>query len=480
MSSNIDIRNIVETLTPDEGVVSFREFVLGEDYCNAKGIYSFWLDEMGTLTDPIELIIDGSLGGKCQRGDTYVVANNGIRQLKDLVTHKEPDTSKETTHLLFVEGKEEATSHTYYSGVKATRKFMMTDGTEFECSLHHPFKVWRCPKFEWVQAKDIKEGDLFKVDLSPLKLRPFEPTVIKWNRNYNHNLRTISTKIDVRFGYFLGLMAGDGCYTGANISFCSLDVELSSWVSKYTGRKIRVDVKRNGLQTVRMDFLKPFFKKLGVLGQNSDTKTVPQVILDAPFPVQVAFVRGLMDTDGYVDDRHVGIDLNSKELLRFVKAVLNGLGVHSWFTSERGKSYRFIIEEKVDLSFLFSLDRKRDRLRKQGKRTDYSRGKNHILLPGLREYLDDERRRLGIQFTRLDRKENNVLDYYEVSINTWKRCKTYYNLLWLGYDVDIDDSTDVIGVKSIGRGECELFDLTNPISQSYRANGVVSHNTVFN
>lgn len=470
---------LAQALSLDEEVVGFREFVTGKDFCNNNDVYEKWLEEGTNVPETIsELILDGTLGGgKCQRGDTRVLTTNGLRVLGNLVRHrKEGSVEKEIP--LFLNNKKELTSHTYYSGARKTKKFTLSDGTELECSWHHPYKVWDGDKFIWKKAEELSAGDILRIDLSPIYTEKAEVSKINWHYVRRGQEHHESSLVDDDFGYFLGLMAGDGTYS-SDVAFMSSDDQIIEWVKKYLNRTPVPDKRRNHLKVFRLQYMKELFKELGVYGQDSTTKRVPVCIEEANFSTQLAFVQGLMDTDGSVDkDGIVTIDLNSKELLRFVREVANALGIYSAFHKSRGKSHRITIQPTRKIKHLFTLSRKLNRIRDEYN-TGYAKGYLGIKLPGLRRLLRKNIRDKGITFTREDRKRCSYLgSTNEITLGAWFECRQEFIKRGLCEGLELDNCAWA-SIVSIEEGECELFDLTNPESHSYRANGVESHNTTF-
>lgn len=74
--------NILDTLSPSEETVSFKDFVTGQDFCNASGVYDYWLEKGDSLDDPEELILDGSLGGGKTTFATYYMAYRVYKLVK--------------------------------------------------------------------------------------------------------------------------------------------------------------------------------------------------------------------------------------------------------------------------------------------------------------------------------------------------------------------------------------------------------------
>lgn len=466
-----------------EKPVSFKEFVQGKNYCNNSEIYDYWI-EQGDSLNPFtsELILKGSLGnGKCQRGDAYILTSEGIRRLDTLVPFKDEDKSESTDISVFIEGETEKLSSVYSSGVKDSIIFNMSDGTQFECSYQHPFKVWdNSHKFEWKQAKDIKVGDLFKVDLTPMPIKAVRnPKVITFDTIRDHYQDKECWDVDEDFGYFWGLMAGDGTYS-SGISFMSSDDQLIEWVKGFLNQeREQVNKRQSNLRVLRLQWLNPLCKLLGIKGETSETKKPFKVLLEAPFAVQVAYVQGLMDTDGTVDrNGHCEIELSSIELIKFVKAVTNGLGLDSRIIKgHSSKSYRLYFSCDTKNKILFRLNRKLERVRDS---YNSSYAKHAIELVGLADYLKREKKEKGIRLTREQWRELGSFHTSKAKLNneSWKFFSNNFRSFGLGSEVELDNAT-VNRVESISYGRTNLYDLTNPISHSYRANGVVSHNTSF-
>lgn len=468
-------------LSLNESAVSFREFVTSPEFCDNHEVYEYWLSQGMNMDDSYsELILDGSLGGgKCQSGDTWVLTSDGLRRLGSFVGHSKEDESVPTTDSVFINGAIERLSYKYCSGVKPTKVIKTSSGKELKCSFHHPYKVWNGSGFSWKRAEELKVGDLLRVDLTPMPIKDVvKASILKWKWYYRGIWNYEEWEIDEDLGYFLGLMAGDGSYTN-DITFESVDLELVNWVSNYLGRDFSIDKRNPRLKIFHLNYLRGLYKTIGSWGQNSSTKKISKVIENAPWSVQVSFVQGLMDTDGTVDSRgHVSIDLNSKELLKFVQVVANGLGIQAVFRKSRAKSYRLALETTNRCKKIFRLKRKLERVR-DSYSNGYSKGRiQTILIPGLRELLKKVKKERGLSFTREQRKRCSYLGLNnEFNTQSWKECAE--SLRNYGLEVPEMYNMTLEKVTSIEESKEMLYDITNPISHSYRANGIESHNTTY-
>lgn len=115
--------------------------------------------------------------------------------------------------------------------------------------------------------------------------------------------------------YLLGLLLGDGCLTGGQISFCTADEELVSRIasilegSENTIKKANNDrpydyyisrFKEDRAGRSSKNPLITVLKELDVWGRKSYEKFIPEIYLKNSAKVRLDILRGLMDTDGSV------------------------------------------------------------------------------------------------------------------------------------------------------------------------------------
>jgi transcriptional regulator with XRE-family HTH domain len=114
-------------------------------------------------------------------------------------------------------------------------------------------------------------------------------------------------------------------------------------------------------------------KRDGLYGLHSWEKFIPGRIMRAPTPDRLAFVQGLMDTDGHIDDRgHVEFVTVSERLAKDMQAILRSLGYRATLNTKTttythggekraGRlAYRLYIQGRATVD-LFHMPRKRAR-----------------------------------------------------------------------------------------------------------------------
>jgi predicted phage terminase large subunit-like protein len=118
------------------------------------------------------------------------------------------------------------------------------------------------------------------------------------------------------------------------------------------------------------------FSRSGLSGKRAWEKFIPKQYLHAPIETRIALVQGLMDTDGYVDERgHVEFSSTSERLANDLSYLVRSLGCtanishkpDNYYIDDKGNkvqgrpAWRVYIRGNTGL--LFSLPRKADRLK---------------------------------------------------------------------------------------------------------------------
>ena len=137
--------------------------------------------------------------------------------------------------------------------------------------------------------------------------------------------------------YLLGLLLGDGCFTGnSSFSFTNDEYELHEYVKKailYYGCKYTY-YDRNESHCARGNIihnkiLKEFLRHYGLYGKRSETKFIPVEYKYNSKEVRLHILAGLLNTDGYVPSNRPSISYAtvSKQLYDDVAEVARSLGL---------------------------------------------------------------------------------------------------------------------------------------------------------
>lgn len=138
--------------------------------------------------------------------------------------------------------------------------------------------------------------------------------------------------------YLLGLLIGDGnILTSGSLSIGSADEEIHDFLKSLFGSDvIRRDISSYIIGESRV-LLKEQLEFWGLAGKSSWEKHVPDAYKYGAIDERIALMQGLIDTDGYVDDRgHVSYTTTSEQLAKDVQWVSRSLGCKATITEKQG------------------------------------------------------------------------------------------------------------------------------------------------
>ena len=135
--------------------------------------------------------------------------------------------------------------------------------------------------------------------------------------------------------YIIGALIGDGCISDkvlemGYVEFTNEDQEIIDRFEKL-GYDMSHNYQKFGKNArnyhIYDDFLIEYLKKLGIAGNKSENHFIPSVYKYSNIESRIKLMQGLMDTDGYVDDRgHMSYTTISAQLAEDVAWVIRSLG----------------------------------------------------------------------------------------------------------------------------------------------------------
>ena len=295
-----------------------------------------------------QLILGGGAagGGKAGLLDSQVLTPFGYRKLRDI---KVGDSITSPTT-----GGIQKVVYLHPIGEFDFYRVKFRDGTYFDCSeghlwqLHQSRKgkskkaaeygtsvdeVWPTVKmYEWYRKKKqgMYEGQNLIIPLT-------EPVRFTFGDKGNHYIDP----------YILGAIIGDGCITNSVVNsgyvqFTTMDQEI---VDRFTA--CGYDMSCRNLHSeqayaynIKDKELIECLKKHGMAGNCSQTHYIPKVYKFGTIEDRIKLMQGLMDTDGYVDERgHMSYTSTSKQLAEDVAFVVRSLGGVATITTDMG-SYK--------------------------------------------------------------------------------------------------------------------------------------------
>jgi replicative DNA helicase len=281
------------------------------------------LDEMTAGLQPSDLILIAGRPsmGKAQPLDARVKTATGWKRMGDLRLGDD---------LASVDGRRSRVRAIFPQGVRPIFRVTFSDGRSTECTGDH---LWRVHHRSW-----------------------FEPRILSTER-VAAMLRTVRYRhrlwIDAPSGQYghedplpldpwlLGALLGDGKLSGSSLMFSTADAEMLERLGErasvryalraaggYGGRIVQAaGGHRKGTAGVAPSGLMSALRTLGLCGIRSEEKFIPEVYLDASPQARLELLRGLMDTDGWVERRgSVRFCSTSEPLAHSVVQLVRSLG----------------------------------------------------------------------------------------------------------------------------------------------------------
>ncbi len=450
---------------------------------------------------PKGVLLMGAPGtGKCITGDSLVLTNKGPMRMDGIPKYFAVDGDNKAYGLkilaydpMSLHFEEASASHWYDLGVQETRKIRTENGMSIEGTPEHP-----------IVAVNPESGCLEFKKLADLKEDGY--VVVGTRTNTFGTDRTLDPDI----AYLLGVLVGDGCLTVKNrVCLTTADAEILERVQAISSRCLGGTFSKTASRPYDYELssieAKRTLIKWGLSETYAEFKTVPDAVMASPLPVVSAFLKGLFDTDGYVEKYGaVGLSSASKELIDAVHALLLNLGIVAR-KYERRKRYNGKLQFYVSIygDFVeayrsqigFGVGRKRAALEKLCAR---QRNTNINVIPHQQKPI----RSLwteGLGYT------TKVLDRAFYSLPLYKNVKRYMNgqrqpsvsgmttfiegVVTLAPRTERSPQVELLHrlssgeffftkIKDISSGTARVYDLTVPGLHNFMANGLINHNTL--
>lgn len=457
---------------------------------------------MNNSTDRLLIITGPNMGGKCLSSETLVFTNEGLKRLSELKPLHSPQNEFAKVNPIITKTRlgQEKISHFYNGGKQKTLKIVTRFGFEIEGTPQH--KIWIRKKDgseSWAYFDQIAKDDIVAIERNiNLWGNTSEISPFKFEFKTNAKRCQLPNTFDTDLAYLLGLLVGDGsCTAQGSITLTTKDDFIATEFQRIIAKLFKLEVSHSPSHLsyrVFSTYFRSFLKHLGLGLKKSDLKEIPKAILEAPKDINIAFLQGLFDTDGYVANHQAKVSLTSvsKNLIKQVQMVLLNLGIISSIKPKPTKcltAYNLSIYGENAISFHqivgFRLERKSTRQNLASKLRMPNIGIPH-LDSSLRKVqsqlvasevkpitLKKDKKISSIFYTYLPNKRNisyQKLDelikfchqrqVFSQELETIQRHKYFYDR-----------------IESIEESENDVFDLSIENDHSYIANGFVSHNS---
>jgi recombination protein RecA len=433
--------------------------------------------------------------GKCLTADTYVWSDRGLETIREIFaraglqttcTSRVTDISESGIRLVNEWGELESVAALTHNNRKPVLRLRLRSGRVISVTHNHPLRVVSDRGFiVWRKAGNIQAGDT----VVSAKLGAVEAAAGDG----------LSEDEAVLLGYLVA--EGTMCYE-SSVRFTNWDPEVSAEFTRLMEHVSGGTVRNYGDKEFAVQgkaIRERFAEQYGLDYVRAAGKTVPACVRAAGHKAQRAFLSALFEGDGWIDPTStIGFGTASEEMARQVQLLLYGLGIPSTVSSNYNQIYErdywtVTVNPSVAGRFLqeigFRSQRRAEQVRKNFKES--SRDPQFENIPHLRGMIRDLRDDCGG-----DREFDDIagdllrpdMDLACSRQRLWKIvdwCKANGFRLSPGAETIVEylrvllslpyTYEEVIAIEDGGLQP--TFDVVMPLTHSFIANGILSHNT---
>lgn len=274
----------------------------------------------------------------CRPWNALTTTNKGILTLEEIFADHEigkkwSNVSNERNLFVQQDGKPCRITKTFHNGLAPTIEIKMQYGLSVESTPNHKWfvKERRCkqkrdgtrhePVGQWVRADRLQEGDVLEVQLGTYensihaKLRPLNSLAIKMRGDVQDI--TQPEQMDEDLAWLLGYLWGDGAMSPSKFRIRFIDERKANLqkASRIINEKFGLNSKIHKASEHRNAFTLEIASKVlwhwliknGVFKYDADKlELIPECVRSSAWTDIVAFIAGLIDSDGWVGQRQEG------------------------------------------------------------------------------------------------------------------------------------------------------------------------------
>lgn len=280
---------------------------------------------------------------KCVSEDTLLsLPGKGLIKIKDLECKNQKANTVYCPDSLQVSGMCETKDimEVYKGEIEDGIKFTSTFGYEITTSTRHPLLTFNKElfTFEWKQSPTITKDDYIVLKKGAhVEGTYFSLNSVTFTKPYN-KIINVPDYLNEEFGYFLGVMLGDGSINPKTYRFdlVGIDMDILDRCadildSQFNIKIVQHQCKERTTIINRIFFhskqLIELFRFIGYNFQKADKKEIPDCILGSPISVQKAVIQGLYDTDGGVSKTVINYTTTSEVMGKQIQQMLFNMNI---------------------------------------------------------------------------------------------------------------------------------------------------------
>jgi ribonucleoside-diphosphate reductase alpha chain len=479
-AANDDVRTL-----PASGAIHKLATIAWKD-CLAIGERNGWRNAQASVLAPTG----------CLTADTLVATDRGLTRLGEIGDVYGDRWQPLDMAVSTDEGPRRATQF-FVNGEEPTRRIVTEGGYAIQGTLAHRIKVVDAATGEWVWRRmaDVAPGDIVPMQLGMFVGEPRRvPLPVLDQAYYTSDQRlVVPDAVDADLAELLGYFMGDGSLHAKGLRFCVADTDLDVvdrlriLGKQLFGLEIGV-VAAEGYQEVSLTSVRlgRWWQAAGFAKRRPNAEHegkgwaphVPSAILESNDPeVYAAFLRGLFEADGTVQDRVPSLSTGTESFAAEVRTLLLALGMAST-TRETVSGYGGPIFQ-VRLRNL-------DHALTYDETIGFISARKNALLPELEPAQQGNRDRIHLPRAVWDElvpighaRRNVVVNSLRksggVSRMTAREIFTETHDDRLGFA--LDHLFEPVA-ENVDGGVQPTYDLSVPENVTYVAGGFVSHNTI--
>lgn len=257
----------------------------------------------------------------CVKPDSLVITENGIIPISNILNGNK-----------LVYGKDSLEPFSGFVKIDNidTKAITTKFGYNLEASLDHPLLVLRGAEEYKLRVKDIKVGDLLKVQ--------YDQQVFGNNNKINFTPQTVGGATTLwnppdvwneELAYIIGLIVSEGSWEDYRVTIYNNSEEIKNvCLNNSQGLRFKHVCCKGNRFTFGSKRFAEFVKWLG-LNKKCNEKRIPKQILASSKNIIVSFLQGMFDGDGHSNKRNgiVGYTSTSLKLIEELKVLLANLGM---------------------------------------------------------------------------------------------------------------------------------------------------------
>jgi adenosylcobalamin-dependent ribonucleoside-diphosphate reductase len=453
----------------------------------------------------VQPFISGAIS-KCVSGETLVASQQGLVRISSLHDGESPDSFRDMELGIASLDGTRSTNAFYYGGARPVREVKLRSGHRVTGTPNHRLLTCGPDGLAWRRLDELQAGEFVATqygdDLWSMASAGFED--FSPSASYgSQKTVVIPAEMDARLAFFLGAYAAEGHISrstwtvkisNADEAVIPLIADAAEAVFGFRPKVVRPTDRCPSIELSSKRVVE-FLDYLGC-GDRASNKRIPDAVLRSPREMVLRFLDGLC-LDAFITISGMAkwaICLDSEGLLDDLQAIFTNLGIVHGRITKQAPLYEKTFDEVYTagreaqrLVGMLDFVEPHKALRAAELRSrEFSQSPWDIVpgISGQELYGLLPRGRSG----RSGKGSGNSRTFsYLKDVRTRNASRTSLERVATIEGVELPEWLDVVLERNLhfspvvsveDAGECEVYDVSVPVTHAFVANGIVNHNTV--